>query len=166
MFFERGSFSTKTNDQQRKSSMNNRTVYFLGLVVWLMTLPYLAVAQEKLNRMLRERESLHQEWQASESKKSGLFGNRTKKDMEATNEWMGRIIQKDNQIMEELEMLKDIQTTEISYEKEDYKYIAQKAEEDIVKLKRALQEKGNDILQEKENKRTYEWTTLVFFSVV
>ncbi|WP_235954762.1 Clp protease ClpB [Cyclobacterium salsum] len=143
--------------------MNNRTVYFLGLVVWLMTLPFLAVAQEKLNRLLQERETLHQEWQVSESKKSGLFGNRTKKDMEATNEWMGRIIQKDNQIMQELEMLKDIQTTEISYEKEDYKYIAQKAEADIVKLKRALLEKDKDILQEKEKKRTYEWTTLVFF---
>ncbi|MDN3687583.1 Clp protease ClpB [Cyclobacterium jeungdonense] len=143
--------------------MNNRTVYFLGLVVWLMTLPNLAVAQEKLNRLLQERETLHQQWQTSESKKSGLFGNRTKKDMEATNEWMGRIIQKDNQIMQELEMLKDIQTTEIGYEKEDYKYIAQKAEADIVKLKRALLERDEDILQEKGKKRTYEWTTLLFF---
>lgn len=143
--------------------MNKRTVYFLGLVVWLMTLPYLAIAQEKLNRLLRERETLHQEWQASESKKSGLFGNRTKKDMKATNEWMARIIQKDNRVMQELEMLKDIQTTEIGYEKEDYKYIAQKAEADIVKLKRALLDKDEDILQEKEKKRTYEWTTLVFF---
>ncbi|MFO7822948.1 MAG: Clp protease ClpB [Cyclobacterium sp.] len=143
--------------------MNNKVLYFLGLVIWLMTLPFSADAQEKLNKLVQERKTLHQEWQASESQKSGIFGNRTKKDMKATNEWMNRIIQKDNQIMQELEMLKDIQTTTIGYEKEDYKFIAHKAEADIVKLKRALREKDGDILEEKEKKRTYEWTTLIFF---
>jgi hypothetical protein len=83
--------------------------------------------------------------------------------MSATNEWMDRIIRKDNQIMQELEMLKDIETTEISYEKEDYKYVAQKAEADIVKLKRALSEKDEAIRKEEDEKRRYEWTTLLFF---
>lgn len=148
---------------ERKRSSSNKYVYFFGLVLWLMTLPSLAVAQEKLNKLLRERETLHREWQVSESKKSGLFGNRTKKDMSATNEWMDRIIRKDNQIMQELEMLKDIETTEISYEKENYKYVAQKAEADIVKLKRALSEKDEAIRKEEDEKRRYEWTTLLFF---
>jgi len=148
---------------ERKRRISNTNVYFFGLVLWLMTLPFLGVAQEKLNKLLRERETLHQEWQASESKKSGLFGSRNKKDMRATNEWMDRIIRKDNQIMQELEMLKDIQTTEISYEKDDYKYVAQKAEADIVKLKRALSEKDDAIRKAKDEKRSYEWTTLLFF---
>jgi hypothetical protein len=148
---------------ERNCATKKKRIYFLWLVAGLMTLTPLAVAQEKLNKLLRERETLHQEWQASETKTSGLFGNRTKKDMTATNRWMDRIIRKDNQIMQELEMLKDIETTEISYEKEDYKYLAQKAEADIVKLKRALSEKDEAIRKEKQGKRSYEWTTLLFF---
>src|SRR5690606_13704944 len=109
------------------------------------------------------RQQLHQQWQQSENQKSGIFGNRTKKDMVATNEWMQRIIQKDNQIMQELEMIKKIETTEIGYEKDDYKFIAQKQEQDIGKLKRALADKDEDIAEEKSNKRTYEWTTFIFF---
>ena len=143
--------------------MNNKLLFILGLVVWLLTLPFSADAQEKLNKLVQERKILHQEWQESEKQKSGIFGNRTKKDMAATNEWMNRIIQKDNQIMQELEMLKDIQTTTIGNEKEDYKFIAHKAEADIVKLKRALQSKDSDIREEQEKTRTYEWTTLIFF---
>lgn len=143
--------------------MKNKVFYFFGLLIWLITLPMPADAQEKLNKLVQERKILHQEWQDSENQKSGIFGNRTKKDMMATNEWMGRIIHKDNQIMQELEMLKDIQTTTIGNEKEDYKFIAHKAEADIVKLKRALREKDADIQEEKEKMRTYEWTTLIFF---
>ena len=122
-----------------------------------------ASGQERLKKLIAEREQLHQQWQASESQKSGLFGNRTKKDMTATNEWLIRILNKDNQIIKELEMLKEIETTEIGYEKEDYKFIAQKAEEDIVKLKRALKLKDEKIQSGLEERRTYEWTTLIFF---
>lgn len=128
-----------------------------------LLLPFISNGQEKLNRLVTERQMLHEQWKDSESRKSGIFGNRTKKDMIATNEWMERIIQKDNQIMEELEMLKNIETTEISYEKEDYKFIAQKQEQDIGKLKRALAEKDKEIAEQKSNKRTYEWTTFIFF---
>src|SRR5690606_40455043 len=99
----------------------------------------------------------------SEQKKSGIFGNRTKKDMIATNEWMERIIQKDNQIMQELEMLKNIETTEISYEKDDYKFIAQQQEQAIGKLKRALADMEERNGEEKSKKRTYARTTSIFF---
>ena len=83
--------------------------------------------------------------------------------MTATNEWMTRILEKDNQIIGELELRKDIETTEIGNEKEDYKYIAQKAEEDIVKLKRAIDIKEEKIQEGLKEKRTYEWMTLIFF---
>ncbi|WP_460514270.1 Clp protease ClpB [Cyclobacterium sediminis] len=140
-----------------------KATYFLGFIIWLITLPMEASGQERLKKLIGERAQLHQQWQASESQKSGLFGNRTKKDMTATNEWLIRILNKDNQIIKELEMLKEIETTEIGYEKEDYKFIAQKAEEDIVKLKRALDLKDEKIQSGLKEKRTYEWTTLIFF---
>jgi hypothetical protein len=140
-----------------------KTTYFLGLLIWLITLPMEVNGQEKLKKLINERGDLHEEWQESESQKSGIFGNRTKKDMMLSNEWLTRILQKDNQIIEELELLKAIETTEIGFEKEDYKYIAQKAEADIVKLKRALTAKDEKIMAVKNEKRTYEWMTLIFF---
>lgn len=133
------------------------------ILFFCLLLPLSTFCQEKLNRLVKERQSLHQQWRDSEGQKSGIFGNRTKKDMIATNEWLERIVQKDNQIMDELEMLKKIETTEIGFEKDDYKFIAQKQEQDIGKLKRALGDKDEEIARQKSNKRVYEWTTLIFF---
>ncbi|MFN3803261.1 Clp protease ClpB [Belliella pelovolcani] len=125
--------------------------------------PILAFSQAKLEKLMEERQALHQQWQNSESKKSGIFGNRTKKDMIETNNWMERIINKDNQIMEELKMLSEIEKTEITYEKNDYKFISRKQEREIATLKRALQEKEQNIVERKSSKRTYEWTSFIFF---
>ena len=133
------------------------------ITLLLLLFPLAVIGQERLNKLVSERQQLHEQWQQSEQQKSGIFGNRTKKDMIATNEWMARIIQKDNQIMQELEMLKKIETTEISYEKDDYKFIAQKQEQDIGKLKRALAEMEETVAEQKSSKRTYEWTTFIFF---
>lgn len=128
-----------------------------------MTFPVHLFAQAKLDKLLEDRRSLHQEWQNAERKKSGIFGNRTKKDMIETNNWTERIIQKDDQIMEELYLLRDIEKTEITYEKNDYKFITQKQEKQIATLKRALLEKDAEIGIKKTDKRAYEWTTLIFF---
>lgn len=138
-------------------------ILVMGLAVFLSLVSSVVQAQEKLHKLVQERELLHRQWQESESQKSGIFGNRTKKDMTATNEWMARIIQKDNQIIQELELLKNIETTEISHEKEDYKYIALKAEEDVAKLRRALLNKDEEIREKQAAQRTYEWISLIFF---
>lgn len=128
-----------------------------------MSLPLHVSAQAKLEKLVEEREQLHQAWKASESKKTGIFGNRTKKDMVETHDWMARIIQKDNQIMEELKMLSEIEKTEITYEKNDYKFIVRKQEREIAVLKKALEEKGESIEEKKQDKRFFEWTSLLFF---
>lgn len=134
------------------------------LIIFILLLsPLMGFTQEKLNRLVQDRQSLHQQWRQSESKKSGIFGNRTKKDMIETNNWMERIIQKDNQIMDELTFMREREVVEVSYEKDDYKYIAQKQEQDIGKLKRALAETESKIQDEKKYQRTYEWLTFIFF---
>jgi hypothetical protein len=133
------------------------------ITILILIFPIFLFAQAKLESMLREREKMHREWRSSESKKSGIFGNRTKKDMIETNEWMVRIIQKDNQIMDELKMLSEIEKTEITYEKNDYKFISQKQEREIAILKRALEEKEETVAEKKSDQRTYEWTTFIFF---
>ncbi|KEO73233.1 hypothetical protein [Anditalea andensis] len=131
------------------------------IIVILMLCPIIVTAQEKLNKLVQERQNLHQQWRQAENKKSGIFGNRTKKDMTETNAWMERIIQKDNQIMEELEFIREREVVEVSYEKDDYKYIVQKQEQDISKLKRALAEANSKM--EVEKSRTYEWLAFIFF---
>jgi hypothetical protein len=133
------------------------------ILAFLFVMPIVLFGQAKLDKMLSEREKMHREWRNSESKKSGIFGNRTKKDMIETNEWMARIIEKDNQIMEELKMLSEIEKTEITYEKNDYKFISQKQEREIAILKRALEEKEETVAEKKSDKRTYEWTSFIFF---
>ncbi len=117
----------------------------------------------KLERMVQERDKLHAQWRSSESRKSGIFGNRTKKDMIGTNEWLERIVSKDNQIMDELRMIGSIETTVISQEKEDYKSITIKLERDIQVLRRALAERDEQIEEKLSQRRTFEWTTLIFF---
>lgn len=133
------------------------------ILVFMLFSPLCLFAQAKLDKMVNERNSLHQQWRTSENKKTGIFGNRTKKDMVETNEWMKRIIQKDNQIMDELKLMSEIEKTEITYEKNDYKFISQKQEREITQLKRALSEKEEVVNEKKSDKRVYEWTTLIFF---
>ncbi|MBN7813657.1 Clp protease ClpB [Algoriphagus sp. H41] len=117
----------------------------------------------KLERMVQERDQLHAEWKASESKKSGIFGNRTKKDMIETNEWLERILAKDNQIMDELRMIGTIETTTISQEKDDYKSITLALEQDVQALKRAVAERDKEIENKLTERRAIEWALVVFF---
>jgi hypothetical protein len=117
----------------------------------------------KLEKLVQERDQLHAQWEASESQKTGIFGNRTKKDMVETNEWLERIIAKDNQIMDELRMIGSIETTVISQEKEDYKSITLKLEQDVQTLKRALAEREKEIEEKVAERRLFEWASLFFF---
>ncbi len=117
----------------------------------------------KLEKMVQDRDALTQQWKASESKKSGIFGNRTKKDMIETNEWLERIIQKDNLIMDELRMIGDIETTTATQTGEDYKAIAFKQERDVQALKRAVAERDKLIEEKLAERRTFEWISLILF---
>lgn len=117
----------------------------------------------KLEKMVQDRDALTQQWKASESKKSGIFGNRTKKDMIETNEWLERIIQKDNLIMDELRMIGDIETTTATQTGEDYKEIAFKQERDVQALKRAVAERDKLIEEKLAERRTFEWISLILF---
>ncbi len=117
----------------------------------------------KLERMVQERDQLHAEWRVSENKKSGIFGNRTKKDMIETNEWLERIIGKDNQIMDELRMIGSIETTTITQDKDDYKSITLKLEKDVQALKRAVADRDKEIENKLSERRAIEWALVIFF---
>lgn len=138
----------------------------LGLVVLFLnffTPQFTEAGQAKLEKMVQDRDALTRQWKESESKKSGIFGNRTKKDMIETNEWLERIIAKDNLIMDELRMIGDIETTTATQTGEDYKAIAFKQEKDVQALKRAVAERDKSLEKMRSTRRTFEWTTTIFF---
>ena len=124
-----------------------------------------SIESAKLQRMIEERDLLYSQWKSSESKKTGIFGNRTKKDMTDTNGWLERILIKDNEIMEELSMLGQIEKVTITQEKEDYKSIALKLEKEGQILKRVLAEKDEEIDKKIAEKRPFEWMSLLFFLI-
>ncbi len=140
-------------------------LYTLLLLIHLASPQLTEAGQAKLERMVQERDLLHEQWKNAESKKSGIFGNRTKKDMVETNEWLQRIVAKDNQIMDELRLIGDIETTVISQEKDDYRSITAKQEQDIIKLRRALQERDKSLEEGLKNRRTFEWISFILFLV-
>lgn len=138
----------------------------LGLfLLFLNILPpqFSEAGQAKLEKLVQERDALTAEWKRSETEKSGIFGNRTKKDMIKTNEWLERILAKDNLIMDELRMIGDIETTVATQTGDDYKAITLKLEQDVQSLKRALAERDKNIEDMLSTRRTFEWTTTIFF---
>lgn len=138
----------------------------LGLILFFLnffTPQFTEAGQAKLEKMVQDRDVLTRQWKESESKKSGIFGNRTKKDMIETNEWLERIIAKDNLIMDELRMIGDIETTTAAQTGEDYKAIAFKQEKDVQALKRAVAERDKSMEKMLSTRRTFEWTSTIFF---
>lgn len=138
----------------------------LNLLLFFLSFSPLQISEAgeaKLERMIQDRDQLEAEWKRSESKKSGIFGNRTKKDMIETNEWLERILAKDNLIMDELRMIGDIETTVATQTGDDYKAITLKLEQDLQAVKRALAERDKTISGMLETRRTFEWTTVIFF---
>jgi tRNA U34 5-carboxymethylaminomethyl modifying enzyme MnmG/GidA len=119
------------------------------------------VGQAKLQRMVEERDVLTQEWKESESKKSGIFGNRTKKDMIETNNWFERILKKDNLIMDELRMINSIGSTAAVQTGDSYKAIALKQEQDIQKLQRKIDNMESAGAKNVSENRTFQWISFL-----
>lgn len=119
------------------------------------------VGQAKLQKMVEDRDALTQEWKDSESKKSGIFGNRTKKDMTETNIWLERILKKDNLIMDELRMINSIGSTTAVQTGDSYKAIALKQEQDIQKLQRRIKVMESEQSKNASDDRTFQWISFL-----
>jgi hypothetical protein len=137
------------------------TIVFLLFSLFNLQIP--EAGDAKLQLMIQERDQLQAQWKNSESQKSGIFGNRTKKDMIETNGWLERILAKDNQIMDELRMIGSIESSVLGQEKEDYQTISFRLENQLQALKRVILEKDKEIELKIAAKRTFEWTTFILF---
>jgi hypothetical protein len=116
----------------------------------------IAFGQAKLERLVSERDQLLLEWESSEVQRTGFFGNRTKKDMAETNEWLERIVKQDNLILDELRLRFSIDSSLIAQEKEDYKAITLGLERNIQSLQRAVEDRDAQLMIKKSERKIYE----------
>lgn len=137
------------------------SIIFLFFSLFNLQVP--EAGDAKLQLMIQERDQLQAQWKESESKKSGIFGNRTKKDMLGTIEWLERILSKDNQIMDELRMIGSIESSVLGQENKDYQTIAFRLENQLQALKRAVAEKDQEIQSKVTERRTFEWISFILF---
>jgi hypothetical protein len=63
--------------------------------------------RKKINRLLDERSSRFGQYESSLGKRSGIFGLKTKKDMQFSNDILRQIVLTDNDIFSELKILLD-----------------------------------------------------------
>ncbi len=72
------------------------------LIFLFVTFSTCIFAQEEINKLTMERANLYRKYKETESLTSGLFGNRSKGDLQTTIDALNEIIKKDNEILEEL----------------------------------------------------------------
>ncbi|MES2520411.1 MAG: hypothetical protein V4585_19995 [Bacteroidota bacterium] len=79
---------------------------FLTILIFFVSSHFLS-AQERINKLTLERETLYRKYKETESLSTGLFGNRSKDDLKVTIDALNEIIKKDNEILEELKNIQE-----------------------------------------------------------
>lgn len=76
----------------------------------------------KVNKLLNQRSNRFGQYDASLGKRSGIFGMKTKKDMQASNDILRQVVLTDNDIFSELKILldyKDFEKNQVQTKAED-----------------------------------------------
>lgn len=89
---------------------------YIVLIIQLLSISYVSAQidssayqtqRAKVNKLLAERSNRFGQYDTSLGKRSGIFGMKTKKDMEASNNILRQIVLTDNDIFSELKILLD-----------------------------------------------------------
>ena len=78
----------------------------------------------ELQRLLKERKDHFQEYSQAADQRSGIFGNKTKRDLEQSREILFNIVKTDNHILEELDRAisnRGMAKADYSFEETSYK---------------------------------------------
>lgn len=117
-------------------------------VIILFLLIFLSInnlfAQEEINKLTVEREHLYRKYKEAESLSTGIFGNRSKGDLQTTIDALSEIIKKDNQILEELKSIQADSKIEFTN-----KY------NDLIQQNNDLSQKNRELLQLSEKHKGY-----------
>ncbi len=119
--------------------------------------------REKMNELLKQRQEQFGSYSESIDKHSGIFGNKTKRDIKNSNEILTDIVRLDNKIMELLNRKLDyrtFETTSYDFDKKEYETKFQNIMQANEKLEKRLNE------QEGQNKSfmlSYKWSKVFNF---
>lgn len=128
----------------------------------LLLLPYCSSSQNpdsirsELTGLMKKRAELFQEYSESLSKKSGLFGNRTKNDLRQSHDQLKAIVEQDNKIMAVLQRTVQYKTFEKTTMNYDVNEFAERIRNlNIINdtLQKQLQVLQTEIKQVKKEKR-------------
>lgn len=101
-------------------------------------------AQEEINKLTLERETLYRKYKETESLSTGLFGNRSKDDLQTTIDALNEIIKKDNEILDELKHIQEDSKIEFTN-----KY------NDLIRQNNELSDKNRELIELTERHKGY-----------
>jgi chromosome segregation ATPase len=116
---------------------------FLTILLFIIFTNFL-YAQEQINKLTLERESLYRNYKETENLSTGLFGNRSKDNMQTTIDALNKIIKKDNEILDELKHIQENSKIEFTN-----KY------NDLIRQNNDLSQKNRELIQLSERHKGY-----------
>lgn len=129
-------------------------------------------AQKEITKMTIERENLYRKYKEAEGLSTGLFGNRSKDDMQTTIDALNEIIKKDNEILEELKHIQEDSQVEFTNKYNDLiqqnNDLSQKNREllELSERHKGYSKENHEILQATEDKQVLFMSLLTIFVII
>lgn len=142
------------------------------LIFFFTTFSNFLFAQEEINKLTVERANLYRKYKETESLTSGLFGNRSKGDLETTIDALNEIIKKDNEILEELTHIQANLKVEFTNKYNDLimqnNDLSQKNSElkEMTERHKGYSKENHQIIEKTEEKQTLLISLLVVFGLL
>ncbi|SIN96107.1 hypothetical protein SAMN05444394_2537 [Algoriphagus halophilus] len=133
------------------------------LFFWVFLLPFQIIAQVPVENLLKERQYLLYQLQETKRNTASMMELALESRPSSEGRLAMQIIEKDNAIIQKLQLSDRIDHSSILSENEQYKTITLSQEQDIQKLKNALTQKGYEVNASRLGKRKFELATLIFF---
>ena len=142
------------------------------LIIFLITSSNFLLAQEEINKLTTERANLYRKYKETESLTSGLFGNRSKGDLQTTIDALNEIIKKDNEILEALTHIQADSKVEFTNKYNDLimqnNDLSQKNRElmEMSERHKGYSKENHQIIEQTEEKQTLLISLLVVFGLL
>jgi uncharacterized protein YeeX (DUF496 family) len=150
--------------------LTNQMKTLLAILLFVVPINFL-YAQEEINKLTHERETLYRKYKETESLTSGLFGNRSKGDLQATIDALNEIIKKDNEILEELTHIQENSKIEFTNKYNDLilqnNDLSQKNREliEMTERHKGYTKENHQIIEETQQQHTLLISLLVVFGL-
>ena len=129
-------------------------------------------AQQEINKLTAERENLYRKYKETESLSTGIFGNRSKGDLQTTIDALNEIIKKDNQILEKLKSIQADSKIEFTNKYNDFiqqnNDLSQKNREllELSERHKGYSKENHNMLQATEDRQVLLVSLMAIFALV